>query len=327
MKKCQKCGFENTDIMNFCVECGDALSNEPQMVVPLDTVGFSNTEKTSEQVTEDYEKETVVNNRYEFEPQPTIANFQTPPVDSPASSSNTKLLLAFGGGLVALIALVGIAGAGLLFYAYKTTPSTPIVSSSPTPDDQNTSNPFPDTENSPENSTDTTPSTDETPTTNDNTVETETDEDIDTEDTDDEETITFPTPTNPTPSATYNVKNVSGWQLSDIETVPSELFQIKVSGKIDIDGVKDNVTAKGIKGNEERRIIKEFPTGALLMRTHYPDGKHSNIQSVSASQYWENYKDETGKIEFLINDNAPENNDGEFVIDFKMDKKPQESKK
>jgi hypothetical protein len=286
--------------MNYCLECGNTLSQEPQMVVPLETVDFSNSEKPSEQVTENYEKETVVNSR--FAVQPGVQTFHDQSSQG-TGGSNTKLFLLVGGGLFALVMLIGVAAAGFVFYAIKNQekpPSRPVVS--------NTPEKTPVVENSPDiivNKTpDLTPEVEETPDTT-------------------EETITFPTPENPTKSADYEIRSVLGWQLSDIETVPNENFTIKVSGRIDLDGIKDNVSVKGVKGFEERRVIEKFPTGALLMRTHYPDGRHSNIQAVSASQYWQNYKDETGKIEFLINDNSPENNSGEFIISFKMTDVPQ----
>lgn len=298
MKKCQSCGYENTNIMNYCLECGNALAPDAQMVVPLETVDFSNREKPSEQVTEDYEKETVVNNRFAVEP--TVAAFRQQPAQ--AQRSNTKLFIAIGGGLFALVMLIGVGAAGIVFYALQNPgkpPSRPIVSNTPvkTPEVEET----PDiiVEKTPE----ATPEVEVTPDSN-------------------EETITFPTPENPTKSASYEIRTVLGWQLSDIETVPNENFIVKVRGKIYLDEIGDNVSAKGVKGFEERRMIKEFPTGALLMRTHYPDGRHSEIQAVSASEYWQNYKDETGKIEFMINDNSPENNEGEFIIDFKMQDAP-----
>jgi hypothetical protein len=42
------------------------------------------------------------------------------------------------------------------------------------------------------------------------------------------------------------------------------------------------------------------------------------MQAVTASNLWENAPDESGRIEFLINDNSPENNEGEFVVSVEM---------
>jgi hypothetical protein len=315
MKKCQKCGFENTDIMNFCLECGESLPSGPQMVVPLETVQFSGgTENPSERVTEDYDPETVVNNRLVVPTEPTdYSTFVDQPTDA-GGGSYTKIFLAVGGGLVALVLLVGVAAAGLFVYALQkqgeTPPNRPVVAKTPVTDDtEDVSTPFPDDAKTPDIAVAETPETVATPEA-ENTPQTDSD------------TITFPTPTSPTKRATYRVKTISGWQLSEIQTVPLENFRITVKGKVDLDGIKNNVTAKGVEGHKDRRIVKEYPTGALLMRTHYPDGRHSNIQPVSAGEYWQNFKDETGRIEFLINDNAPENNDGEFTISFTMQDVP-----
>ena len=54
------------------------------------------------------------------------------------------------------------------------------------------------------------------------------------------------------------------------------------------------------------------------MRTHLPNGGHSNIQAVSSGEYWENYEDERGLLEFIVNDNAPERNSGSLRIRFEM---------
>ncbi len=100
--------------------------------------------------------------------------------------------------------------------------------------------------------------------------------------------------------------------------MPSETFRTSVRGKIYLDDVKENVSPEGTKKNKERRIYKEFKTGALLMRTRFANGKVSNIQPVTASEVWDNAPDESGRIEFLINDNAPEYNSGAFIIAVEM---------
>jgi hypothetical protein len=295
MKKCQTCGFNNTDIMNFCLECGSALAKIPKMVIPLDSL--SGQENPSDQVTEDYEKETVVGNRSIINQKPGFSNFQTPP---PKPRSNAKIFLLLGGGLLAIVALIGVTATGILIYtlqSQKQTSSRPLVSKTPaenfptpTPDET-----FPEIKETPQP----TPIAKKTPAA-------------------DEDPITFPVPQTPTKQATYQVKPLTGWQLSEIKTVPLENFRIRVSGHIEMDGVKKKVSAKGVKGLKDRRIVKKFPAGAVLMRTHYPDGRHSNIQKVSAGEYWQNYKNETGKIEFLVNDNSPEYNSGGFTITFDL---------
>lgn len=299
MKKCQICGYNNTDIMNFCLECGNSLAEEPQMVVPLETVDFSHAAKSSEQVTENYEKETVVNSRFAIQPNsPTFQNSQPTP-----NHSNTKLFLAIGGGLLAIVMLIVVGAAGVLIYTLQNQeqkpPSRPIVSKTPINDDDDIpSTPYPeDDDDFPEvvKTPKPTPIVKKTP---DKT----------------EEPITFPTPTVATKRGKYKVRPVTGWQVSNVKTIPSQNFRVQARGRIRLDGIKKRVGVKGINGHNNRRIFKQFKTGALLMRTHYPDGRHSNIQPVGSGEYWINAPDETGKIEFFINDNSPRANSGSFSV-------------
>lgn len=299
MKKCQSCGFNNTDIMNFCLECGTALIKEPQMVVPLDSLSGQEAEKTSEQVTENYEKETVVGNRFAI--QQSVPTYQQ---QTPKKSSNAKIFLAIGSLLLGLMFLIGGGAVGILIYALQSEgsskPNRPLVSKTPI-DEPEFPTPTPEVYETPEP----TPKVKKTPRPEKTPLPKE-------------EPITFPTPKVPTKRATFRVKNVSGWQLSNIKTVPLENFEVRVSGRIKLDGIKRKISARGISGYKNRRILKQYPTGAVLMRTHYPDGRHSNIQPVSAGTFWQNYKDETGKIEFIINDKFADDADGEFKVRFKM---------
>jgi hypothetical protein len=130
----------------------------------------------------------------------------------------------------------------------------------------------------------------------------------------------FPVQTDkrPTKRANFVVKANSDWQVSNIWTVGNENFRVVASGRYELEGIRRRVSASGISGHRERRVFKKFKTGALLMRTHYPDGKHSNIQAVSAGQYWQNYPKEEGNLEFMINDNSPESNSGRLKISFEM---------
>jgi hypothetical protein len=136
---------------------------------------------------------------------------------------------------------------------------------------------------------------------------------------------TFTPPVEPTKEGSFTVYANKGWQLSDISTVANEEFTTTVKGKIDIALIKNDVSPSGVNDNKtkSRRIHPEFPTGALLMRTRYADGKYSNVVSMTtngANGTWLNYPDERGKIEFCINDNAPEDNDGQFVVTAKFSK-------
>jgi len=91
---------------------------------------------------------------------------------------------------------------------------------------------------------------------------------------------------------------------------------VTVSGRYDLDGIRDNVTAKGVSSHRSRRVFSKFRTGALLMRTHYPDGRHSNIQAVTTGRDWENFPDEKGHLEFMVNDKEFEGNYGTLQIKF-----------
>jgi hypothetical protein len=53
------------------------------------------------------------------------------------------------------------------------------------------------------------------------------------------------------------------------------------------------------------------------MRTRYADGKTSNTIAMTtngANGSWQNFPYEIGKLEFCINDNAPEQNGGQFIV-------------
>lgn len=131
--------------------------------------------------------------------------------------------------------------------------------------------------------------------------------------------VSFTPPTEPTKQGSFTVYASQGWQLSNIDVVPLEEFRTTVQGKIDISGIKTDVSSAGIADvkTKVRRLYPEFPTGALLMRTRFADGKFSNVVAISANGAngnWRNYPDERGKIEFCINDNAPENNMGQFIV-------------
>ncbi len=130
---------------------------------------------------------------------------------------------------------------------------------------------------------------------------------------------TFTPPLEPTKNGTFTVYANGGWQLSSIDTVPLENFRTKIQGKVDVSGVKTGITASGVDdaASKSRRIYPEFATGALLMRTRYADGKFSNVMAVAgrtSTGSWQNFPDERGRIEFCINDNAPEKNGGQFTV-------------
>lgn len=130
----------------------------------------------------------------------------------------------------------------------------------------------------------------------------------------------FEPPTTPTKEGSFTVYANEGWQLSDIAVVPLEQYTSTAEGIVDISGVKTGVRAGGINDEKfkSRRLYADFPVGALLMRTRYANGKYSNVVAVGTSGSWQNLPDERGMLEFIINDNAPQDNGGQYTIKIKL---------
>lgn len=196
--------------------------------------------------------------------------------------SNKKLFLIFGGIAAFAVLIFGAAVVGALFFFIQK-PSDPT----PLPIRANNNSSTPNISASPETS--------QTP------------------------QVSFTPPIEPTKKGSFTIYANTGWQLSDINTVSQETFTTSVVGKINLDGIKTGVSSSGVTDakTKSRRLYPEFPTGALLMRTRYADGKYSNVAALTANGatgQWENYPGESGKIEFCINDNAPEKNGGQFTV-------------
>ncbi|NNE97806.1 MAG: hypothetical protein HKN25_02165 [Pyrinomonadaceae bacterium] len=287
MKKCQSCSYENSDLMNFCLECGSALADVSKMVVPIEG---ADTEvlKPSDLKTDSFEKETVVNNdRFGFKQStPAYVHGEKP-------GSNVMIYVAIAGVLLLLGFGVVAAAAGIIYATWSPNEPRPLAAKpKPTPNTNGDQVPTP------------LPDEDLPPLPENPKTKPRVNNDV----------ITFPTPSSPTQRGTFRIKSGSGWQLSNIKTVPNQDFRVLVKGRVKLAGIGKYVSAKGMKGYEDRRVYKKFPTGALLMRTHYPDGRHSAIQPVALGQYWKNEPNETGKIEFLINDNSPEGNTVKMTV-------------
>lgn len=289
MKKCLACGRENADEMSFCLDCGQPLA----VSQPPGWLG------SDAPTTSFGESPTTVGNQ-SFETQTLPRNFA-----GATQPKNSKKLFVILGGIAALILLLIAAGAAIVGYNYYAA-SKRVVTPTPsaTPSIGNKSTP---------NKTSSTPTVSPTvavsPTPN----------------------VSFTPPTEPTKSGTFTVYANGGWQLSDIDTVALENFRTKVEGKIDVAGVKTGVSASGVSDtkSKSRRIYPEFPTGALVMRTRYADGKFSNVAAVSArgaTGQWQNFPDERGKIEFCINDNSPGQNGGQFTVTVTMTSVPKAKK-
>lgn len=126
MKRCQRCGHENTDAMRFCLECGTPLADAPIIVNWQD----SGTQKQSNVDTASFNqtKETQVRSGW--------SNQQHGFAPPPRSGSNKKLFVIIGGIFALFILLIG-AGAAIIGYNIIVTPTptptpAPTVSPSPT---------------------------------------------------------------------------------------------------------------------------------------------------------------------------------------------------
>lgn len=147
MKKCQNCSFENTDLMNFCMECGTSLPsatglgeqqtvvyNEPTTLQTGDqqTVAYNpNTPPTNPN--NSVEAQTVVRNRYTPPPPPNTVvqnNLYSPTPQIPPQNKGNSNAFWIIGGILGLLILVGGAIIGIAAIAYF---AQRDVSSNPTP--------------------------------------------------------------------------------------------------------------------------------------------------------------------------------------------------
>lgn len=124
MKKCQNCGLENADEMNFCLQCGATLANAPLVINTQNT----NPPSRSNANTEAFGKsmETVAGGQ-SFQPnfQPNFQTAATPP----RKSSKLGLII---GGILGLLLLVGGAGAAIVYFNWKSD-KREVYSPSPSP--------------------------------------------------------------------------------------------------------------------------------------------------------------------------------------------------
>jgi hypothetical protein len=300
MKRCQNCSYENADAMSFCLQCGTLLAESP-MVVDLHNSRPPN--QPAPETVFNKSAETVIG------AQPFRANFQGDANARPKSGKKIFLVL---GGILALFALLGIAGAAIVFFNWNST--KPLVANNATPTPSPATRGIADKSPSPKSSASPNVSPSRSTETPSATPE-----------------VSFTPPVEPTKKGTFTVYANGGWQLSDIDTVALENFKTSVEGLIDVAEIKTSISSKGINDakTKSRRIFAEYPTGALMMRTRYADGKYSNVQPVTAAPsvgIWQNFPDEQGKLEFCINDNAPENNGGQFTVTVTMTSVPKAKK-
>lgn len=283
MKRCSQCHYENSDQMSFCLECGTPLAAAPLVFNLHDSETPSRSGAPATNLNRS--AETV------FGASPLPPTLSLP--NASPKKSNGKIWLALG-GVFALLGLMITAGALIVYFNWK---SKTRIAVSPTPP------PAPTREagKSPSPKSSVSPSVSPSP------VGSATPQ------------VSFTPPTEPTKRGTFTVYANGGWQVSELDTVPLENFKTSASGLIDLAGIKTGVSTSGVTDakTKSRRIYAEYPTGALMMRTRYADGKYSNVQPVTAAPSlgtWQNFPEERGRLEFCVNDNAPEGNGGHFTV-------------
>lgn len=291
-RRCSKCGYQNAETMRFCLNCGMQIPEAQPPINNLPT-GGNFPGLPTERKTESFNNPAFLNSTPNFPPsQPTILR--------PKSGSSSKILLI--GGVISLFVLLATAGAAIVFYNLKPG-KTDISDTTPTPASSNTRTIVSKPIATPFDS----PTPDAAP------------------------QVSFTPPTQATARGSFTVYANGGWQLSPIDVVPLERFRTSAQGLIDLSGIKTSVSSGGVTDpkNAARRIYPEYPTGALLMRTRFADGKYSNVQPVTAAPskgMWQNFPDERGKLEFCVNDNAPNANGGQLVVSVTMTSVPKVKK-
>lgn len=278
MANCGKCGRDNAEGMRFCMSCGESLP---------ETSSSGSSSPGSQSV------ETLV---MSATPQtsptnwPTIGNSYRPPTAPEPKKSRTGLVI---GVVVAVLVIGVIAAGGVGYYFYSK--SNDNAANGNTNEGVHTSLVDDKNDNTNANKT-SSPTPTPTP----------------------EVTQLFTPPTEPTQDASFTVYANGDWQLSQIAVVPLEEYRTSVEGIVDLAGAKAGVRAGGTNDAQfkSRRLFADWPTGALLMRTRYADGRFSNTVAVAAgaSGSWKNLPDERGMLEFRINDNLQQNNGGQFTI-------------
>jgi hypothetical protein len=296
MVRCWKCGRENEEGMRFCTNCGNPLTTSPSAGGA--DAGYN--PSVSETISFNAPPQTAVGGMGT----PTSPYTSAPPfTESAPRKSKTGLIIGLIVGAL-LLGIVGIAGVGGYYY-YSNSKQVVSNNGNSNKGNKNQATLDPDTKPSPApaNANDTPPS-EPTPTPASKQL--------------------FEPPTTPTKEGSFTVYANEGWQLSDIAVVPLEKFTTRTTGIVDIAGVKTGVNPGGINDAKfkSRRLFPEYPLGALIMRTRYANGRFSNMQPTRLNGSWENLPDERGMLEFIINDNAPQDNGGQFTIKVKLTSVP-----
>ncbi|HKS28333.1 MAG TPA: zinc ribbon domain-containing protein [Pyrinomonadaceae bacterium] len=293
MVRCWKCGRENEEGMRFCTNCGTPVTAGGQASGGQSGAGSSGGyDPNSETISFNAPPQTAVGFGAPTTP------YTAPPFTEPAAAtpppakSKTGLIV----GVIAGVLLLGVLSVAAIggYYYYSNSRDVAVNNGNNSnrqggldPDKKAT--PEANTNASPESSPEASP----TP-----------------------RQQLFEPPTTPTKEGSFTVYANEAWQMSNIAVVPLEQFTTTVDGIVDISGVKTGVRAGGVSDAKfkSRRLFPEFPVGALIMRTRYADGRFSNMVAMGARGDWQNLPDERGMLEFIINDNAPQDNGGQFTI-------------
>lgn len=289
MVRCWKCGRENEEGMRFCTNCGTPVTADNQS--GSSPGGY---DPNSATISFNAPPQTAVGMGTPTTPYtaPPFTNNTTTP---PPAKSRTGLVVGVIAGLL-LLGLLGVGGiAGYYYYSNSKNVAVNNGNSNKqgTLDPDKKATPEANTNASPESSPEPSPSPRQQ---------------------------LFEPPTTPTKEGSFTVYANESWQRSEIAVVPLEQFTTTVDGIVDIAGVKTGVRAGGVSDAKfkSRRLFPEFPVGALIMRTRYADGRFSNMVAAGIRGDWQNLPDERGMLEFIINDNAPQDNGGQFTIKVKF---------
>lgn len=283
MLRCGNCGRDNAEDMRFCTNCGALLE-----AASGGGSGEIDSSQSPETISFSVPPPTSPTAGW-----PTVGSYLPPqPPVSKGRSNNTGLVISIV--VVAVLGVLATAG-GIGWYLFSKSDTTEIANRN-----AKTENVSPSPSNTNAN---TRPSPEASPTPSN---------------------TSFEPPTVPTKEGSFTVYANEGWQLSKIAVVPYEKYTTKVEGLVDLAGAKAGIRAGGDKDAKlkSRRLFGEYPTGALLMRTRYADGRFSNTVAAGVNGAWANLPDERGMLEFAINDNAPKDNGGQFTVRVKMTSVP-----
>lgn len=128
MKRCPKCGNENSDEMRFCLQCGNTLPDTPIVVNIGDSAQNQSDVKTDNigQSVNTQVRSSGSGNQY------APPNYITPTSRS-GRGSNTKIFLAVG-GVLALLLLLFLGVAAIVVYNVMNQEEPVYVKASPTPE-------------------------------------------------------------------------------------------------------------------------------------------------------------------------------------------------